>query len=48
MGKFDRRNSQKMARRKGQRKKLARLARRAEAVKKERSGRKPTKRKQSS
>jgi hypothetical protein len=41
MGKFDRRKSQKMTRRKGQRKKLARLSRRAQATRKERSGKKP-------
>lgn len=40
MGKFDRRHSMKMSRRKGQRKLKARLARKAEATRAERSTKK--------
>ena len=45
MGKFDSRKSQKMTRRKGQVKKKARLARRADAAHAERSKKKPSKKK---
>jgi hypothetical protein len=45
MGKFDRRHSLKMSRRKGQRKLKARLARRADAARAERSKKKPSKKK---
>lgn len=43
MGKFDRRNTQKMTRRKAQVKKKARLARKADAARAERSKKKPSK-----
>lgn len=43
MGKFDRRQSQKMTRRKGQRKKKARLSRKADATRAERGKKKPSK-----
>jgi hypothetical protein len=45
MGKFDSRNSQKMKRRKAQRKKRARIVTRASAVRTERSKKKPSKKK---
>ncbi len=43
MGKFDRRKSQKMTRRKGQGKKKARLSRKAEGARAERGKKKPSK-----
>ena len=43
MGKFDSRNSPKMTRRKGQAKKKARLARKAETARADRGKKKPTK-----